>query len=203
MRARLLVVLTLLAIALGYYALRVRPVRARAQRMRLAAESARIQMEGLAAGPTVRPEERARQERDEQRATLAKHSAAWSDRLDAFASCGEPAHLDELRLHMSRLADDCGLRIRSNLGCSEAERRALAGPGGSAHARYVAALLDRSAPPSPALRRITFESDFNGLRRFLSDLRGLPGRVVILGFEIHAVRAATAPALRTELVIAY
>jgi len=203
MRARLLVVLTLLAAGVGYYAMRVRPARARAQRMRSAAESARIQLEGLAAGPSVRPVERARQERDKQLATLETRFVAWSDRLDSFASCGDPVRLDELRLHMSRLADDCGLRIRSNLGCTEAERRALAGPGVSPHARYVAALLDRSAPPSPALRRITFESDFRGLRRFLADLHELPGRVVILGFEIQAVRTQAAPALRTELVIAY
>jgi len=203
MRARLLVVLTLLAVGVGYYAMRVRPARSRAQRMRTAAESARIQLEGLAVGPAARPEERARQARDKQLAMLEKRSAAWADRLDSFASCGDPARLDELRLQMSRLADDCGLRIRSNLGCNEAERRSLAGPGVSPHARYVAALLDRSTPPSPALRRITFESDFNGLRRFLADLRELPGRVVILGFEIQAVRAQAAPALRTELVIAY
>lgn len=202
MTRRMLVVLLVLAVSVGYYALRARPAGVRVGRMRVASESARIQMEGLAAAPAARPGAGAEQQRDEQRGTLERHSADVSVRMSAFASCGEPEQLDELRLRISRLADDCGLLIRSNLGCTEAERRAFAQADDTPHARYVAALLDRSTV-SPALRRITFESSFPGLRRFLEELPSLPGRVVIVGFEIHAQRAQAVPSLRTELVLAY
>jgi len=204
---RLLVVLTVVAACLGYYALRLRPSSARVRDMRLAAESARIQLEALEDAPTASPAVGAKQERDEQRAALERSSVAWVGWLESFASCGSSERLDEQRLRLSRLADECGLLIRSNLGCTEAERRGLASATGqeaaAPHARYIAALLDLSSSPSPALRRITFESDFQGLRRFLTSLRELPSRVVILGFEINALRTQAMPALRTELVIAY
>jgi len=204
---RLLVALLLVAACLGYYALRVRPARSRSQSMLVAAESARVRLEGFEASAATRVEAPGAQERDRQRSALDRRSQACAELFGSFASCGAPERLDALRLSVSQLADRCGLVVRSNIGCTQAERRGLATPGGCAdsapHAGYIAALLDPAASPSLALRRITFDSDFGGLRRFLASLSELPDRVVIVDFDVQALRDRELPVLRTELVIAY
>lgn len=183
----LLMVALAVVVGFAFYGVRYRP---HAARMKEHAEHRELLDRQLAGAkwPVDRGDPQRLSEREEaMRADVERLRALLQRQESRFVSQGDPAAMDELRVHISDLANKHRVRLVENLACPEQELRGFIGKTNS-DAGTLVRFLTLGEPYSFRTRRLALETDFAGLRAFLRGLAALDQRVVILRFEIAVAK---------------
>lgn len=203
----LLLVALIVAVAVGWWTFRYRPLAKELEIVRrgLADAEARI---AHVQWPRVEGDEGSL-ERDlaTLRTVNQEAGATLAEMERRFVSLAKPETLEDLRVQMSARAADCQVRFRENTLCPPTRLREFVGgaqaPKTSA-ARLVS-FLTLGEPYALPVRELVFDASFCGLCSLLEGLSALPGEVVVLRFEMEAKEddAAGPTPLSVRLLLVY
>lgn len=197
----MLVVLSLVLLGTGYGLLRYQPAQAEIMKLEKQTANSKKKLE------TIKFPKEPTKNRDSLETRLAALEEEVSakmmelDRLEQqYIPLEDPEALQGLKVNISTLAKKHDVRIRqslpydpkrSRLSSSRVPRRARTF-GGQPSESSLTTSFQKGEPYQRPLLRISTESAYPGLRRFMEELTHLPWRVTIAQFSLEATTSTSA-----------